>query len=265
MNFDGKVALVTGGTSGIGAATAKAFANLGARVILTGRSVEKGQTVAAEIGGAATFYEADVTKESDIERSVIFAQEKYGQLDIVFNNAGSMPGITLEKLVQDDIGAACTLLLGSMMLSTKYAAAAMQVRGGGVIINNASIAAHRYGQGDILYSSLKAAVLHFTRLAAVDLAPHRIRVNSVSPGAIATPIFWGGSERANQLSDDENAYKFDKLTRNLKNAVPLREVGTPEDIAQAVLYLASDAAKFVTGHDLVVDGGRIAMFNETQG
>lgn len=260
MKVDGKVALVTGGTSGIGAATAHALAEQGARVVLTGRSVEKGRAVAKEIGEAASFIEADVTVESDIERSVAFALDTYGQLDIAFNNAGSMPGKTLETLTQDDIGSACTLLLSSMMLGTKYAAAAMTA--GGVIINNASIAAHRYGQGDILYAWLKAVMLHFTRLVAVDLAKHKIRVNSVSPGAIATPIFWGGSERANQLTSEQNEQKYDKLTCNLKNAVPLGEVGTPDDIAQAVLYLASDAAKFVTGHDLVVDGGRIAMFNE---
>ncbi len=262
MDLVGKVALVTGGTSGIGATTSKLLASQGAKVILTGRSGDKGRLVAEGIGEAATFFQADVTQEADLKASVDFAVETHGKVDILFNNAGAITGETLETMSQEAITSACSVLLSSVMLSTKYAAAAMRTNQGGVIVNNASIAAYRYGQGDILYSSLKAAVLHFTKLAAVDLAADQIRVNSVSPGAIATPIFWGGSERANQLSKEENDRKYEKLAANLANAVPLKETGVTEDIAQAVLYLVSDAARFVTGHDLVVDGGRIAMFNE---
>jgi NAD(P)-dependent dehydrogenase (short-subunit alcohol dehydrogenase family) len=133
---------------------------------------------------------------------------------------------------------------------------------GGSIINNASIAAHRYGQGGILYSMAKAAVAHLTRLAGVELGPYGIRVNAISPGAIATPIFWGGSARANTLSDADNERKLAKLEHNLAQATPLPRTGHASDIANAALFLASDEGSFVNSHDLVVDGGRISQYYE---
>ena len=138
----------------------------------------------------------------------------------------------------------------------------MQAAGGGAIINNSSVAALRYNQGNVLYSVLKAAVSHYTRLAGVELGPLGIRVNTISPGAIATPIFWGGSARANTLSDEDNARKLEKLKGNLAKATPLPQAGLAEDIAQGALYLASDAGRFVNCHDLVVDGGRTHLFRE---
>jgi len=120
----------------------------------------------------------------------------------------------------------------------------------------------RYNQGSLLYSALKAAVTHYTKLAGVELGPHGIRVNAISPGAIATPIFWGGSARANTLSDEDNAAKLEKLKTNLAKATPLPQAGLAEDIAEAALYLASDAGRFVNCHDLVVDGGRTSIFRE---
>jgi NAD(P)-dependent dehydrogenase (short-subunit alcohol dehydrogenase family) len=138
----------------------------------------------------------------------------------------------------------------------------MKSNGGGSIINNASIAGHRYGQGGYLYSGAKAAVAHLTRLAGVELGPHNIRVNAISPGAVATPIFWGGSARAQTLSEEENQQKLAKLQRNLANATPIPRSGLADDIAYAAVFLASDEASFINCHDLVVDGGRIAMFNE---
>jgi len=134
--------------------------------------------------------------------------------------------------------------------------------GGGVIINNASIAGIRYGQGACLYSAVKAAVIHYTKLAGVELGQHNIRVNSISPGAIATPIFWGGSARANTLSAAENQAKQAKLEMNLARATPLPSSGLPRDIAYGALYLASDEGRYVNCHDLVIDGGRIGMFCE---
>lgn len=262
MRVGGKIALITGGTSGIGAETARLLAREGATVVITGRSVDKGQALAEEIGEAARFFEADVTNEADIKASVDAVVTAHGRLDIMFNNAGASPGASLDTLTQEMIGSGCHLLLSSVMLGTRFAAEAMAETGGGVIVNNASIAGHRFRQGDILYSTLKAAVAHFTRLAAVELGPRMIRVNAVSPGAIATPIFWGGSARANTLSAEENAAKLDKLKANLAKAAPLPMAGEPADIAEAVLYLAADSGRFVTGHDLVVDGGRIMMFNE---
>jgi NAD(P)-dependent dehydrogenase (short-subunit alcohol dehydrogenase family) len=144
----------------------------------------------------------------------------------------------------------------------RYAVEPMKASGGGSIINNSSIAGIRYRQGDLLYSALKAAVTHYSKLAGVELGPLGIRVNVISPGAIATPIFWGGSARANTLSDEQNAATMEKLKGNLAKATPLGVSGEASDIAEAALYLASDAGRFVNSHDLVVDGGRTSMFAE---
>jgi NAD(P)-dependent dehydrogenase (short-subunit alcohol dehydrogenase family) len=133
---------------------------------------------------------------------------------------------------------------------------------GGCIINNSSIAAHRMGQGGMLYSAAKAAVSHITHSAGVKLGPDGIRVNSISPGAIATPIFWGGSEKAQSMSAEENARKLAKLEGNLARATPLPRSGVANDIAFAAVFLASDEGSFVNCHDLVVDGGRIWQFFE---
>lgn len=258
----GKIALITGGTSGIGAATAALFIAEGAHVVITGRSVEKGQTLASNLGENAVYHEADITQEEAIRDSIEFTTSHFGKLDVLFNNAGGPVGAPLEDITQDHIEYGVRLLLSSAILGTKYAAAAMKATGGGCIINNSSIAGLRYRQGDLLYSALKAALTHYTRMSGIELGEHNIRVNSISPGAIATPIFWGGSQRANTLSDEENERKMNKLQQSLARSVPLQKTGVAEDIAEAALYLASDAGRFVTCHDLVVDGGRTSMFNE---
>lgn len=258
----GKVALITGGTSGIGAATAELFIAEGAQVVIAGRSEEKGQALADALGDRAIYLKCDVTQEADIAATVAAANEAFGRLDILFNNAGGPVGAPIDKLSQEHIDYGMKLLLSSAILGTRYAIEPMKASGGGVIINNSSVAALRYRQGDILYSSLKAGVTHFTKIAGIELAPHNIRVNCISPGAIATPIFYGGSGRANTLTDDENARKMAKLESNLAKAVPLKQTGLASDIAEAALYLSSDAGRFVNCHDLVVDAGRTAMFYE---
>lgn len=260
--LQGKAALITGGTSGIGAATAELFVAEGAQVAIAGRSVDKGQALAARLGPAARYVEADVTNESDIAAAVEAAHQAFGRLDILFNNAGGPVGAPIDQLGQEHIDYGVHLLLSSVILGTRYAIEPMKASGGGVIINNSSVAALRYRQGDILYSALKAAVTHYTKMAGIELAPFNIRVNAISPGAIATPIFYGGSGRANKLSDEDNARKMEKLKGNLARAVPLKQAGLAEDIAQAALYLASDAGRFVNCHDLVVDAGRTSMFYE---
>lgn len=258
----GKVALITGGTSGIGAATAELFIKEGATVVITGRSVEKGQTLATALGERASYFEADITQEDAIRESIEQTAGTYGRLDVLFNNAGGPVGAPLDQLSQEHIDYGVKLLLSSAILGTKYAVEPMKASGGGCIINNSSIAGLRYRQGDLLYSALKAALTHYTRMAGIELGEHNIRVNSISPGAIATPIFWGGSARANTLSDEENERKMNKLQQSLARSVPLQKTGVADDIAEAALYLASDAGRFVTCHDLVVDGGRTSMFHE---
>ena len=260
--LNGKVALITGGTSGIGAETARLFASEGAKVLIVGRSEEKGQALAEDLGENVIYEMADITKEEDIKNSVKATLKHFNQLDILFNNAGGPAGAGIENVTQKDIDYGVHLLLASVILGIKYAIEPMKAIGGGSIINNSSIAALRYRQGDPLYAALKAGVTHYTRVAGVELGPHNIRVNSISPGAIATPIFYGGSQRANDLTKEENERKMEKLRGNLAKAVPLKRSGLPIDIAEAALYLASDAGSFVTCQDIIVDGGRTAMFNE---
>ena len=260
--LENKVALITGGTSGIGAETAKLFINEGAKVVISGRSEEKGELLSKELGENSKYLLSDVTKEKDIENSVTETINEFGKLDILFNNAGGPVGAGIEKVTQKDIDYGVHLLLSSVILGTKFAIEPMRKSGGGCIINNSSIAGLRYRQGDPLYAALKAAVTHYTRMSGVELGPDNIRVNSISPGAIATPIFWGGSQRANTLSEEENEKKLEKLKGNLAKAVPLNRSGLAIDIAEAALYLASEAGSFISCQDIVVDGGRTAMFNE---
>lgn len=258
----GKVAVITGGTSGIGAATAELFVREGAKVVLTGRSKDKGSALAKELGDNALYFEGDVTKEADIEAAIGTAVDRFGGLNILFNNAGGPTPGDINNMTPEGVHYGVELLLSSVMLGTKHAIEPLTAAGGGAIINNSSVAAIRYNQGNILYSAIKAAVTHYTKLAGVELGQFGIRVNAISPGAIATPIFWGGSARANQLSDEDNARKFEKLKANLANANPLGVTGLADDIAEAALYLASDAGRFVNSMDLVVDGGRTSLFRE---
>ena len=260
--LEGKVAVITGGTSGIGAATAELFVAEGAKVALTGRSKAKGAVLAERLGANAVYLECDVTREGDIQAAIEHAVERFGRLDVLFNNAGGPTAGEMDAITPEQIDYGVKLLLASVMLGVKHAIEPLKAAGGGAIINNSSIAALRHSQGNILYSALKAAVTHYTRLAGVQLGPFGIRVNAISPGAIATPIFWGGSERANTLSDAENERKMEKLKRNLARAAPIPQSGLAEDIAEAALYLASDAGRFVTCCDLVVDGGRTHLFRE---
>jgi NAD(P)-dependent dehydrogenase (short-subunit alcohol dehydrogenase family) len=260
--LDGKVAIVTGATSGIGEATARRFVEEGATLILAGRTVDKGEALAKELGGRALFQRADILREADIAALVDTASQRFGRLDVLFNNAGAPTPGTFDDVTEEQFTYAMQLLVGSVVFGIKHAARVMKPQKSGSIINNASIAGHRYGQGQMLYSAAKAAVAHLTRIAGVDLGQHGIRVNAISPGAIATPIFWGGSARANTLSDEENQRKLAKLEHSLAHATPLPRSGHALDIANAALFLASDEGSYVNAHDLVVDGGRISQFYE---
>ncbi len=260
--LEGKAAVITGGTSGIGAATAELFVAEGARVMIAGRSVEKGQKIADRLGENVIYQQADVTRERDIHRLVQSAMDHFGRLDCLFNNAGERSPGTIETVTEDDFDYSMKLLLGSVVFGVKHAAPVMKGQGGGSIINTSSIAAIRSGQGRYLYSVAKAGVTHLTHLCGLELGPFGIRVNCISPGAIATPIFWGGSGIANTLPQEANERKMEKLKKSLATATPLPRAGLPEDIAYAALYLASDEGSFVNCQDIVVDGGRTAMFRE---
>jgi NAD(P)-dependent dehydrogenase (short-subunit alcohol dehydrogenase family) len=260
--LEGKIAVITGGTSGIGESTAEVFVREGARVVITGRSEEKGAAIAARLGSSCRYVQADVMTEAGVRAGIDAAITSFGGLDIVFNNAGGPTAGSLTSITAEQIDYGVHLLLSSVIFGIKHAVPHLEARGGGSIINCSSVAGIRYNQGNILYSVLKAAVSHYTRLASVELGPKNIRINAISPGAIATPIFWGGSARANQLAADDNARKLDKLKANLARATPLPRSGLADDIAHAALYLASVEGSYVNGHDLVVDGGRTQLFRE---
>ena len=255
-----KVAVITGGTSGIGEATAELFVEEGARVVFTGRTEDKGKALAERLGDNALFVKADVMSEEDIKKGIDTAVDRFGGLDILFNNAGAGVSSTLTDITGEAIQHSMQLLFTSVALGIKHAIPHMQKRGGGSIINNSSIAAIRDSQGSLLYSATKAAVTHYTRLAGTQLGAMDIRVNCISPGAVATPIFWGGN--AVQLTDEHYKNRMSKLQHNLAKATPLKRSGLAMDIAMAALYLASDEGRFVNCHDLVVDGGRTSMFHE---
>lgn len=256
--LNGKVALITGATSGIGAATAELFASEGATVVLAGRSEERGRAAAERIGKSSIFVRADVSREEDIANVIAVTVERFGRLDVLFNNAGANVAGSVETVTQADIRNAMDLLVGSVLLGMKHAAPVMKAQKRGAIINNSSVAALRTGLGHYVYSVAKASVTHATRYAGMVLGRHGISVNSISPGAVLTPIFLGGADVAGQLEPAHLARRAQKAAQTLATQNPLRRAGQPEDVAHAALFLASDAGAYVNCHDLVVDGGMTA-------
>lgn len=256
--LDGKVAVITGGTSGIGEATLRLFVKEGARAVFCGRSVEAGTALASELGPNVRFVRADVTQESDIKAAVDAAMESFGRLDCLFNNAGGPTRGGIETATIEEFHYAMDLLVGSVVFGIKHVAPIMKAQGAGSIINNSSVAALRSGMGGYLYSAAKAAVTQITRVAGAELGRFGITVNCISPGAIATPIFYGGSAAARALDPAHDAAKMRKLTANLGKATPLHRGGSSLDIARAALYLASDEGSYVNCHDWVIDGGMTA-------
>lgn len=247
-----KIAFITGACSGIGLRSAERFVEEGARVLAADIQDGPGAALEARFKGALKFAHCDVTQPAQIEQALARAVAEFGGLDIVFNNAGAggqRGGI--EELTMEGWDQTQALLLRSVVAGTKFALPHLKARGGGSIVNTSSISALATGYAPLAYSTAKAAVLHFSKLAAADLARHRIRVNAVLPGFIATSIFGSGlgldREAALQMAD--------RLAESAAHIQPVGRAGRPEDIAEAVLYFASDAAGFVTGAHLVVDGG----------
>jgi len=253
--LNNKVALITGGTSGIGEATVELFVAEGAKVLIVGRNSEKGKAQAKTLGGAARFFRADVMQEDEIVAAIAEARKAFGRLDILFNNAGGNTRGGVTDFTGADFDHAMRLLLSSVLYGMKHAAPIMKEQGWGSIINNSSVAALRTHMGGYLYSIAKAGVTQATRLAGMELGRYGINVNAISPGGIATPIFFGGSGRAAGMEAARRDATMAKLERNLARATPIQKTGLPHDIATAALFLASDEGHYVNCHDLVVDAG----------
>jgi len=251
MRFAGKRAAVTGGSSGIGRATALRLASEGAEVWIGDIDEEGGRGIAETSNGRIHFQRTDVTKVDDIE-ALVEAVDRAGGLDVLFNNAGAGGSRDpIDTISADDWDRTQSLLLRSVAMGIRYAAPLMAKRGGGAIVNTASIAALQTGAAPTAYSVAKAGVLHLTHMAAADLARYSIRVNAVCPGFITTNIFTAsmGLEGDRQLAANQ------AIGAMARSAQPVKRAGQPEDIAAAVAYLASADAAFVTGTQIVVDGG----------
>ncbi len=249
MMLEGRVAVITGGGSGMGRATTLRFLDEGASVIVADFNAQTGAetlALAKEAGKEkhVRFIKTDVAEESDVEAMIALALEEFGRLDVVFNNAGVGGAFgPITDVEREDWDYTFAVLIRGPFLGIKYGARAMIEQGeGGSIINTASVAGLSGGAGPAAYSAAKAALVNLTMSTAVELAKHRIRVNAICPGGIATPLISMGQDPA-------------VIEPHLETIQPLPMAGRPEHIAGAALFLAGDDSAFVTGHALVVDGG----------
>jgi NAD(P)-dependent dehydrogenase (short-subunit alcohol dehydrogenase family) len=251
LNFAGKVAIVTGGTSGIGRAAAIAYAQQEAKVVIAGRRVEEGEETVRLIkdaGGDALFVQTDVTQESDVKAMVDKAVNVFGRLDFAFNNAGVHgENVSLTDQTDSEYDRMMTANVKGVWLSMKYEIAQMLNQGSGAIVNNSSVLGGIAISSVPLYTASKHAVLGLTKAAALQYAKSGIRINAVGPGAIATDMF----EKATGGQDEAKEY--------MAGLHPMGRVGQPSEVANAVIWLSSESASFVTGETLMVDGGYIAQ------
>ena len=245
--FEGKVALVTGGGSGIGRATALAFAREGAKVVIADRNLQRGEETASMIrdaGGTASFRRTDVSVAADIEALVDFTKTTYDQLDLAFNNAGIEGDVKpIADQTEVNFDAVMNINVKGVWLSMKYEIPQMLRQGGGAIVNSSSVAGVVGFPGIGIYAASKHAVIGLTKTAALEYSGQGIRINAVNPAAIDT-------EMIDRLADGMNTKKSDLALLH-----PMGRIGLVEEVAEAVLWLCSSKASFVTGHSLMVDGG----------
>lgn len=249
LSFENKVVVVTGGSTGIGAEIAKGFADAGAKVVITYyHSPEKANQVVANIqeaGGTSLAIKANATSATDIK--AVFSQtvEQFGGVDILINNAGGMvQRVKFEELTEDIWDEVYDLNVKSIFLATKEVVPIMKKKNGGVIINTASIAARNGGgPGAIHYASAKGAVLTLTKGLAKELLPYNIRVNGINPGVISTPF--------------HDKYSTEDVRRGFVQGIPMGREGTPDECVGAVLFLASNAASYICGEIIEVNGGQL--------
>ena len=245
--LDGKVALITGGNSGLGLATAKRFVSEGAFVFITGRRQEELDKAVASLGRNVMGVQGDVTKFEDLDRLYALIKQKNGHLDVVFANAGGGTLLPIGAVTEEQFDQTFNLNVKGLLFTVQKALPLL--KDGSSIILNASIAGFTGMEAFGVYAASKAAVRSFARSWTTDLKSRKIRVNAISPGVVPT-------EGYRNLGDDEGVKKF---TAQMATQIPLGRVGEPDEIAKAVVFLASDASSFVTGAELVVDGGMTAV------
>lgn len=256
LPLEGKVAVITGATSGIGAGTAEVFVANGAKVVIAGRRRDRGEKLAQKLGDDASFIRTDVSVEADVKAMIEHAVDRFGRLDCLMNNAGrSSQYAAIADVDLEQFDAVIAVHLRGVLAGMKYAARVMAAQGKGSSINVASVNGFRAGLGGYYYSAAKAGSIHLTRCAAMELGEKGIRVNSISPGMIATGAFAKFVGMQADEADDHPEYAEAAIGSVVARWQPLQYVGRVDDIAQAALFLASDASRFVTGQNLVVDGG----------
>ena len=247
--FEGRVAVVTGGNSGIGRATAIRFAQEGAKVVVAARRIQQGEETVEEIrgaGGEAIFVRTDVSKAAEVESMVSRTVEAYGRLDYAFNNAGTGTGGPMHEATEEDWDRVIDVNLKGVWLCMKYEIAQMLAQSGGAIVNVSSVAG-LVGEGNApIYAASKFGVVGLTRSSALQYARSGIRINAVCPGAVLTPGLQRTFEGRPEVEEWFGAHE------------PIGRLGEPNEIAEAVVWLCSDAASFVTGVAMPVDGGMVA-------
>ncbi|HEY9620657.1 MAG TPA: glucose 1-dehydrogenase [Crinalium sp.] len=241
--MDGKVVIVTGGSSGIGRATAIAFAREGAKVVIAARRVNEGEETVKQImdaGGEASFVQTDVTQANEVQALVDRTLEQYGRLDAAFNNAGSGKGVRLVDLTEEEWEQEIAVNLKSVWLCLKYQIPAMLRSGKGAIVNMGSQGAILGVPNYTAYGAAKGGAVALTRAAAAEYAAEGIRINAISPGAVETEL-WANAPAG--------------MIEQVAAGIPMQRVGQPQDIAETVVWLCSDAAGFITGQNIAIDGG----------
>ncbi|MFZ5653571.1 MAG: glucose 1-dehydrogenase [Pseudomonadota bacterium] len=246
--LDGKVAVITGGASGIGERSVRLFVAEGARVVIADMQEERGRALAAELGDRAAFALVEVRDEAQVKAAVELAVNRWGRLDCMFNNAG-FGGVLgpIAEIPVDEFDLTFEVLVRGVFLGIKHAAPVMKRQQSGSIINTGSIAGLLAGYSPHPYAAAKAAVIHLTKSVAMELGEHRVRANAICPGFIATPLAANTVGRPDEL--------VDRVKPAFARAQAIPRSGEPDDIAQMALWLAGDRSTFVTGQHFVVDGG----------